>query len=193
MIEDYLTLGELVAFNNYLMIGMAPLMLLGNTLTAVSRAEASAERFFVVLDTQPAVDVISEPHQSTALQGQVSFEEVTFHYEGSENEPRDAFSADIHRGGRNILRGITFNIQPGQRVALLGATGSGKSTLVNLIPRFYDVNSGQIQIDGVDVQGLGTGIPAQKDRGGLAANHPVQRYHPGKYRLWTPGCQSSKK
>ncbi|MFC1996022.1 ABC transporter ATP-binding protein [Chloroflexota bacterium] len=152
VIGGRLTLGELVAFNNYLMIGMAPLMLLGNTLTAVSRAEASAERFFEVLDTRPAIGVIPNPHQPTALQGRVNFKGVTFHYERGGNAQSGTQNADIHRGGRNILRDITFNIQPGQRVALLGATGSGKSTLVNLIPRFYDVDSGQIQIDGIDVR-----------------------------------------
>ena len=150
VIGDRLTLGELVAFNNYLMIGMAPLMLLGNTLTAVSRAEASAERFFVVLDTQPAVKVIAEPHRSSQLQGQVSFEGVTFHYEGSNGQGK--VSEDAHRGGRNVIKAVSFNIQPGERVALLGATGSGKSTLVNLIPRFYDVDSGQIKVDGVDLR-----------------------------------------
>jgi len=147
-----LTLGELVAFNNYLMIGMAPLMLLGNILTMVSRAEASAERFLEVLDTQPAVEVIAEPHKSATLQGNVTFEGVTFHYAGNGNGQQDALNADIHRGGRNVLRGITFNAEAGQWIALLGATGSGKSTLVNLIPRFYDVDSGRIQIDGIDVR-----------------------------------------
>ncbi|MBU1662503.1 MAG: ABC transporter ATP-binding protein/permease [Chloroflexi bacterium] len=152
VIGGHLTLGELVAFNNYLMIGMAPLMLLGNILTMVSRAEASAERFLEVLDTRPAVEVIAEPHKSAALQGNVTFEGVTFRYDGNGNSQAETLNADIHRGGRNVLDGITFNADSGQRVALLGATGSGKSTLVNLIPRFYDVDSGKIQIDGIDVR-----------------------------------------
>ena len=152
VIGGSLTLGELVAFNNYLMIGMAPLMLLGNILTMISRAEASAARFLEVLDTQPAVEVAAKPHKPAALQGEVTFEDVTFHYQGSGNGQRDVIDNDIHRGGRNVLRGVTFNVRSGQRVSLLGATGSGKSTLVNLIPRFYDVDSGKIQIDGVDVR-----------------------------------------
>ena len=147
-----LTLGELVAFNNYLLIGMAPLMLLGNILTMVSRAEASAARFLEVLDAQPAVEVVAKPHRSTALQGQVTFEDVTFHYQGSGNGQREVINHDLHRGGRNVLRGVTFHARSGQRVSVLGATGSGKSTLVNLIPRFYDVDSGKIRIDGVDVR-----------------------------------------
>ena len=152
LIGNRLTLGELVAFNNYLMIGMAPLMLLGNILTMISRADASAERYLEVLDTQPAVEVIAGPYKSSQLQGEVTFEDVVFHYQGSNHDPGEALSIDIHRGGRNVLRGITFKASSGQRVALLGATGSGKSTLVSLIPRFYDVDSGQIQIDGINVR-----------------------------------------
>ncbi len=152
VIGNRLTLGELVAFNNYLMIGMAPLMLLGNILTMISRADASAERYLEVLDTQPVVEVIAGPHKSSQLQGEVTFEDVVFHYQGSNHDPGEALSIDIHRGGRNVLRGITFKASSGQRVAILGATGSGKSTLVNLIPRFYDVDSGQIQIDGINVR-----------------------------------------
>ena len=152
VIGGRLTLGEMVAFNNYLMIGMAPLMLLGNTLTAISRAEASAERFFEVLDTKPAITVIPDSHISTKLKGQVAFENVSFHYAGNGNGQREGLKADIHRGGRDVLDGVSINIQSGERVAILGATGSGKSTLVNLIPRFYDVDSGVIQIDGLDVR-----------------------------------------
>jgi ATP-binding cassette, subfamily B, multidrug efflux pump len=150
VIGGRLTLGELVAFNNYLMIGMAPLMLLGNILTTVSRAEASAQRFLEVLESQPAVRVAADPYQSSQLKGQVAFENVTFHYEGADQQ--DGINDDLYRGGRNVLRGITFDIQPGKRVAVLGATGSGKSTLVNLIPRFYDVDAGHIKIDEVDIR-----------------------------------------
>ena len=152
VIGNRLTLGELVAFNNYLMIGMAPLMLLGNILTMISRADASAERYLEVLDTQPTVEEIAAPHKSSQLQGEVTFEDVVFRYQGSNHDPGEALSIDIHRGGRNVLRGITFKASSGQRVAILGATGSGKSTLVSLIPRFYDVDSGQIQIDGINVR-----------------------------------------
>lgn len=145
-----LSLGELIAFNNYLMIGMTPLMMLGNILTMVSRADASAQRFWEVLDMQPAVAVMPTPHRADALQGQVSFDDVSFHYDG-EHLPEMNGNAE-HRGGRNVIRHVSFAVQPGQRIALLGATGSGKSTLVNLIPRFYDVDRGTIRIDGVDVR-----------------------------------------
>jgi len=145
-----LSLGELVAFNNYLMISMSPLMFLGNILTMVSRADASAQRFWEILDTQPTVEAIPNSHKATQILGQVTFESVSFHYDG--DHPKNGNGSSEYQGGRNVLDGISFEVQPGQQVALLGATGSGKSTLVNLIPRFYDINQGRISIDGVDVR-----------------------------------------
>ncbi|MEJ2208939.1 MAG: ABC transporter ATP-binding protein [Anaerolineae bacterium] len=154
-----LTLGQLVAFNNYLMIGMAPLMLLGNILTMVSRAEASAGRYFGALDTRPAIQIAARPHRAPALRGRIAFEGVRFHYDGGAAPQAGALPGGAAtpqkpaaRGGRDVLDGITLHIEPGQRVALLGATGSGKSTLVSLIPRFYDADAGAVCIDGVDVR-----------------------------------------
>jgi ATP-binding cassette subfamily B multidrug efflux pump len=138
VIGGRLSVGELIAFNNYLMIGMTPLLLLSNMLTMVSRAEASAGRVLQVLDTEPRLHVASSPHRARDMQGRVAFENVSFHYDGN--------------GGQEVLAGVSFEVEPGQRVALLGATGSGKSTLVNLIPRFYDVTGGRVRVDGVDVR-----------------------------------------
>jgi len=138
VIGGRLSLGELIAFNNYLMIGMMPLLMLSNMLTMVSRAEASAERVLEVLDTRPMLQVAASPFEAEAMLGRVSFENVSFHYDGN--------------GGQEVLDGVSFDVQAGQRVALLGATGSGKSTLMNLIPRFYDVTGGCIRVDGVDVR-----------------------------------------
>jgi ATP-binding cassette subfamily B multidrug efflux pump len=138
VIGGRLSIGELIAFNNYLLIGMTPLLLLANMLTAMSRAEASAERFFEVLDTQPLIRSPASPYQAETRAARVLFEDVSFHY-----------GAD---GGEPVLDRVSFAVEPGQRVALLGATGSGKSTLVSLIPRFYDVSAGSIQVDGVDVR-----------------------------------------
>jgi ATP-binding cassette subfamily B protein len=158
VLDGRMTLGELVAFNNYLMIGMAPIMLLGNILTTFSRAEASAERIWEVLDTQPAVIVGSNPRLVNSLRGEVVFEGVTFHYDGSdstkagENRESNENRERNHGGGRNVLDHVSFQVSSGQRVALLGATGSGKSTLVNLIPRFYDADQGSILIDGINVR-----------------------------------------
>lgn len=146
---DRLTLGELIAFNNYLMIGMGPLLFLGNLLMMAARAEASAERLLEVLDTQPALPIAPAPHRAERLHGRVSFQNVSFHYSRRGTE-KDNGSAGV--SGDDVLHGISFVVEPGQQIALLGATGSGKSTLVNLIPRFYDVSGGRVSVDGVDVK-----------------------------------------
>ena len=170
-IPGRLSVGELIAFNNYLMIGMAPLMLLGNILTMVSRADASAGRLWEVVDTEPAVQTAVSPHTSATLQGAITFDHVSFHYNGGteelqaapENNPPNSprpprpprltsENGNGRSGGQDVLIDVSFTAKPGQRVALLGATGSGKSSLVNLIPRFYDANQGRITIDGVDVR-----------------------------------------
>ena len=149
VLGDRLTIGELIAYNNYLMIGMGPLLFLGNLLMMAARAEASAERVLEVLDTKPALKVSTSPHQAEGLRGRVAFENVSFHY-----SRRDASKSNGADGesGEDVLHNISFAAEPGQQVALLGATGSGKSTLVNLIPRFYDVSGGAVSVDGVNVR-----------------------------------------
>ena len=150
-ITGRLTVGELVAFNNYLLIGMAPLLLLSNVLNMVSRAEASAERVWELLDTEPAVKTAVSPHIASSLQGSITFSNVAFHYNSSKPVSVNGQSSGSS-GGEDVLRDLSFIVRPGQRIALLGATGSGKSSLVNLIPRFYDAHHGQICIDDVDVR-----------------------------------------
>ncbi len=148
VIGDRLTIGELIAFNNYLMTGMGPLLFLGNLLMMSARAEASAERLMEVLDTEPRLKIAERPH-TVSLGGRplrVSFENVSFHYS------RRAAGKSNGASGDDVLHGISFSAQPGQQIALLGATGSGKSTLVNLISRFYDVSGGAVKVEGVDVR-----------------------------------------
>ncbi len=149
VLGDRLTLGELIAFNNYLMIGMGPLLFLGNLLMMAARAEASAERLLEVLDTAPALPVASAPHQAERVLGRVAFDDVSFHY-SRRGASKD--NGSVGASGEDVLHGISFSVEPGQQIALLGATGSGKSTLVNLIPRFYDVSGGRVAVDGVDVK-----------------------------------------
>ena len=173
VIGGRLTVGELVAFNNYLLIGMSPLLLLSNILSMVSRAEASAKRIVEVLETEPAIQAPPEPVADHIPVGEVTFENVHFHYAGS--LPNGLSGADgaaaanmqgrpqavggngsgdgrVRAVGEEVLHGIDLQAKPGQKVALMGATGAGKSTLVNLIPRFYDAVSGTIRLDGVDVR-----------------------------------------
>ncbi len=141
VIKGRLSLGELVAFNNYLMIGMTPLMLLSGMVTMASRAEASAERILEILDMKPGMPPGKAPYCPDTMQGRLVFDNVSFHYD---------HHSDDNNG--NILDGVSMLVEPGQKIALLGATGSGKSTLINLLPRFYDVCGGSILIDGIDVR-----------------------------------------
>ena len=149
VLGDRLSIGELIAFNNYLMIGMGPLLFLGNLLMMAARAEASAERIFEVFDTAPALKIASQPHRAQRIRGQVRFENVSFHY--SRRNPARTNGAN-GVSGEDVLHEISFTAEPGQQIALLGATGSGKSSLVNLIPRFYDVSGGSVLVDGLDVR-----------------------------------------
>jgi ATP-binding cassette, subfamily B, multidrug efflux pump len=135
VINHQLTLGELVAFTTYVAQLVAPVRSLGMVLPAITMAGASAERVFEILDTVP--DVVEQPgaREMAVTEGHVCFDKVSFSY------------------GRHsdVLRDITFEALPNQVIALLGPTGSGKTTVVNLIPRFYDPTSGRITIDGVDI------------------------------------------
>ena len=180
VIGGRLTIGELVAFSNYMLIGMSPLLLLSNILSMISRAEASSKRVVEVLDTEPAIQAPPTPAVITEPAGDISFENVSFHYSGSrirrgldaaagngqaqsQSGIPDAGPANGQRltrtangnvrpVGEEVLDGISLHAASGQKIALMGATGSGKSTLVNLIPRFYDAEGGVVKVDGVDVR-----------------------------------------
>lgn len=131
--------GQVMAFINYLSQLMWSLLNVGMLLIRVSRAEASSRRVLEVLDMQPEIQDQPGITSGCTLRGRIAFENVSFSYNGNESA---------------VLKDINLVIDPGQVVAILGATGSGKSTLVHLIPRFYDVNAGRITLDGCDVRGL---------------------------------------
>ncbi|MGD1994062.1 MAG: ABC transporter ATP-binding protein [Anaerolineae bacterium] len=137
VIGGRLSVGQLVAFNNYLLMTMFPMIMLGAILSMVSQATASATRVFEILDARSEVKEHPDARPMPPVEGRVTFDDVTFRYFGS---------------GDDVLSDVTFTAEPGQRVALLGATGSGKSTIINLIPRFYDVSEGRVLIDGIDVR-----------------------------------------
>ena len=153
VIGNRLSVGELIAFNNYLMIGMTPLLMLGNILTMASRAEASAVRVLEILDTEKLVQSPAAD-RAKPLRGNVVFDGVSFRYNhnGHHAAASDLVSDSANGVQTSVLDRVSFEVKPGERVALLGVTGAGKSTLVNLITRFYDVTGGHILIDGVDVR-----------------------------------------
>ncbi len=134
-----LSIGTLVAFNRYLVLLNEPARWMGFVVSRIARAVASARRIFEILDTKPAVadrpGAIALPN----MRGEVAFEGVSFTYPGAK---------------RPALEDVSFVARPGEAVALLGPTGAGKTTLVNLLPRFYDVSAGRILIDGHDVRDL---------------------------------------
>ena len=138
-IKGALSIGQIVAFTNYLLTTMSPLIMMTMLSNTWASGMASARRVNEVLDTTPDVRdhpaAISLPADTP---GRLVFENVSFHYRGEESEL--------------VLENINLVAEPGQTVAILGATGAGKTTLVNLVPRFYDVTSGRILIDGVDVR-----------------------------------------
>jgi ATP-binding cassette subfamily B protein len=135
VIQQELTFGVLIAFITYMGQLVEPVRRLGIIIPAVAIAGSSAERVFDILDMVP--DVKDEPDAQTMsiMDGCVRFDQVSFSY-----------------GKQPVLREIDFEVEPGQIVALLGATGSGKSTIISLIPRFYDPTAGKILVDGMDIR-----------------------------------------
>jgi ATP-binding cassette subfamily B protein len=136
VITNQLSVGDLVAFYAYLLQIVGPVRQGGFLMSMASRAAASSERIVEVLDTP--IDVSSPPDalELESIRGEVEFEDVSCEY----------------HPGRAVLEHVSFKVEPGHTVALVGATGSGKTTVANLIPRFYDVSDGRVLIDGIDVR-----------------------------------------
>ncbi len=137
IINGTLNLGEYQKFSLYLVFVFFPIGQLGFIVSLMSQAAASAERIFEILDAKSDVEDKPNAIQMPKIEGRVEFKGVTFRYFGK---------------GEPVLNNVSFKVEPGQTVALLGATGSGKTTIINLIPRFYDVSEGQVLIDGHDVR-----------------------------------------
>jgi ATP-binding cassette subfamily B protein len=129
--------GALIAFLQYAMQIMFSVLMLSFLLVMVPRAQASAVRINEVLDMRPEINDPASPRELTSRKGSLEFRDVTFSYPGAEAP---------------AISNISFSARAGEVVAIIGGTGSGKSTLINLIPRFYDVDSGSILVDGVDVR-----------------------------------------
>lgn len=137
IIMGLLSLGAWQEFSIYLMYLFFPIMMFGMIVTQMGQAAASAERIFEILDAKS--DIVDRPGaiRLPEVKGLVKFENVTFRYFG---------------GGEPVLNKVSFEAQPGETIALLGATGSGKTTIINLLPRFYDPSEGKITIDGYDLR-----------------------------------------
>ncbi|HWQ83902.1 MAG TPA: ABC transporter ATP-binding protein [Anaerolineales bacterium] len=137
VIAGEMTIGEVVAFNSYLLLLAAPAQQLTWLVNAAGEAAAGAQRAFEILETIPEIKTPREAIQLPILQGRVNFENVSFNYSGK---------------AAAALADIDLQVKPNQLVALIGPTGSGKTSLVNLIPRFYDASAGTVSVDGIDVR-----------------------------------------
>jgi ATP-binding cassette subfamily B multidrug efflux pump len=133
-----LTLGKLIAFNNYASMAMFPLLMLGMMLNFISMAMASAVRLQALFREEPSIQEKSDARSLSSLKGKIEFRGVSFRY----------------GQGEQALNAIDLVVQPGEKLGIIGATGSGKSSLANLIPRFYDPEEGAIFLDDVDVRDL---------------------------------------
>jgi ATP-binding cassette subfamily B protein len=138
-----MTVGQVVASINYLTFALFPLMMLAAMLGPIAAADASAARILEVLETEPSVAEAAVTRTLSDVQGRIAFERVGFTYEGD--------------GGEPVLCDVSFVAEAGETIAILGATGSGKSTLIHLIPRFYDVTEGRITLDSMDIRDLSLG------------------------------------
>ena len=133
-----LKVGDLIAFIEYIFHALFSFMLFASVFMMYPRAAVSASRIQEALDAQPEISENPEGVSETKTKGFVEFKNVTFAYPGHAQEP--------------VIRNVSFTASPGETVAFIGSTGSGKSTLIQLIPRFYDVSEGEVLIDGVDVR-----------------------------------------
>src|SRR5690349_473701 len=139
--DPALSTGTFISFLLYTTMFVGPIEVIGQMVRTMNRATTSAHRVFEVLDTEPEVTDAAHPVRLEPVRGRVTFENVTFAYDGV----------------RQVLCGVSFDVAPGELIGLVGPSGGGKTTIVNLIARFYDVTGGRIAIDGVDVRQLETG------------------------------------
>ncbi len=152
VVRETLTLGTLVAFLEYLQRFFIPIRDLSDKYYVMQSAMASSERIFELLDEAPERDGIGD--RISSFRGRVEFKDVWFAYQP----------------GTDVLKGLSFTVQSGERVALVGATGAGKSTVVNLLTRLYEIERGAILVDGRDIRGLD--LTALRRRIGLIPQDP---------------------
>jgi len=141
IIRSRMTIGELVAFLSYMRLFFQPLRELSQKYSIVQSAMASAERIFQLMDTRTALPLADVPLTPQQVRGRIEFRKVTFAYEAD----------------HPVLHDFSLALRPGETVAIVGATGSGKTTIINLLERYYDPNHGEIRIDSNDIRHLDTG------------------------------------
>jgi ATP-binding cassette subfamily B protein len=139
-VDGGMSVGEVVAAVNYISFALFPVLMMTTMVGPVSAAEASAGRILEVLDAEPMAALSTSAITLPRPEGRIVFENVGFSYPGEHSGP--------------VLSNISFTAEAGETIAIVGATGSGKSTLIHLIPRFYDVTEGRITFDGIDVRDL---------------------------------------
>ncbi len=155
VIDSHLNIGQFTAFYLYLNMLIGPMRALGVTLGLAQRATASGARVFQLLDRAPHM---TEPRDAPALpagDGHVEFRDVTLRYESAaEDLEASARAQSAPLAGRAVLSDVSLDVPAGRTVALVGATGSGKTSLVSLIPRLYDASEGEVRLDGADVRSV---------------------------------------
>ena len=137
VLRGQMTLGEVVAFNSYILLMAEPARQLVMLVNTAGEASAGIKRIFEVLEAEPEIQSPPDAVTLGPLSGRVVFKEVCFRYQGEKVA---------------ALEGINLSVEPNQIIALIGPTGSGKTSLVNLIPRFYDVTEGVVLLDKMDVR-----------------------------------------
>lgn len=138
VIEGKLTPGELIAFLGYLVLLVQPIRIFSRVVSQLQKGLAAADRVFEVIDQDAEIESPKDPFFLNEIKGEIRFDQVRFAYE--EDQP--------------ILRGIDLTIRPGETLAVVGSTGAGKSTLADMVPRFYDPIQGRVEIDGHDLRTL---------------------------------------
>jgi ATP-binding cassette subfamily B protein len=137
-----LSSGTFVSFLLYMTMFSAPIEVIGQVARMLNRALSSAHRIFEILDSRASVVDKEEPKKLMNLKGEITFKDVYFSYDGV----------------RPVLKGMNFSVKPGEMIGLVGKSGGGKSTITKLISRFYDVSSGSILVDGIDIKELDSGL-----------------------------------
>lgn len=156
-IDGSFEVGSLVAFINYVTQVLFSVSSVAMMLVRISTAKVSADRIQEVMHTESEIVNVAQPTMNVCKQGEIVFDQVTFSYKPEMQKP--------------VLHNITFKVQPGQTVAIMGATGSGKTSLVSLLPRLYDVTSGRIFIDGTDVRQID--LSALRERIGIVLQESI--------------------